>query len=311
MLLYTPPVASALPVIDLAPSLSGEEHGRNEVAGEIYKASRDTGFFYVANHGVPADLMAAALEVSKEFFELPLETKRALSISADSKRGYEGVATSAHDNGSPGDLHEAFRCCGDFGLPNRWPAALPRFRRTMLAYHRALCEAGARIATLIATSLDLPPEYFVEPYAGANPTLRALHYPPHPKTAAFNQLGIGAHTDYGGITLLLQDDCGGLEVQGAQGTWIDARPIAGTLVVNIGDMMARWTNDMYNSTLHRVKNGGTGLDRYSIAFFFSPPAHTRVVCLPTCVPSGEQPKYPPCTAGEHIQERFRSTYGYR
>jgi len=141
--------------------------------------------------------------------------------------------------------------------------------------------------------------------------VRLLHYPPHPADAAFNQLGAGAHTDWGSITMLLQDDCGGLEVQHVSGEWIRATPIPGTLIVNLGDMVRRWTNDIYYSTMHRALNNVSGVDRYSVASFFNPNYLYRVECVPTCRPEVGEPLYPPCTVGEHIKEMFEKTYGRR
>jgi isopenicillin N synthase-like dioxygenase len=317
MLLYTPPTTSSVPVVDLGPSFSGRERDRSAVADEIHKACRDTGFFYIANHAVAPDLIARACEASREFFALPEGEKRALTMIKGEPRGYEHAEFQVLDDGSPADLKESFSlaadaAAGDLTLnatANQWPQALPGFRQTMLAYHGVLSTLAAHVASLIATSLDMPADFFVEGYRRANPTLRLLRYPPQPAGAAFNQLGAGAHTDWGGITLLHQDDAGGLEVQTAEGTWLRAEPIADTFIVNLGDLMQRWTNDLYHSTLHRVMNNRAKRDRYSMAFFYSPSFHTRVACLPTCVQAGEQPHYEPCTAGEHIHQRRLTTYG--
>jgi isopenicillin N synthase-like dioxygenase len=312
LLLYSPPKTSTVPVIDIAPSFSPSERDRQGVADEIHKACRDTGFFYIANHGFSRDLIARTFEASRQFFALPVEEKRALTMVRGEARGYEHAEFQVLDDGSPADLKESFQCAQDIpgaGSGNRWPAALPGFRQTMLAYHREQRGLAGHVASLIATSLDMPADFFVEGYRAANPTLRALRYAPQPEDAAFNQLGAGAHTDWGGITLLAQDDAGGLEVRTAQGDWLRAKPVADTFVVNLGDLMQRWTNDLYRSTLHRVMNGASGRDRYSLAFFYSPSFHTRVECLPTCVPPGTAPNYEPCTAGEHIHQRRLTTYG--
>jgi isopenicillin N synthase-like dioxygenase len=308
MLLYSPPKTSSVPVIDIAPSFSPSERARGGVVEEIHKACRDTGFFYIANHGFSRDLIARTFEASRQFFALPAEEKRALTMVRGEARGYEHAEFQVLDDGSPADLKESFQCAADPG-DNRWPSALPGFRQTMLAYHAELRRLAAHVASLIATSLDMPADFFLEAFRAANPSLRALRYPPQPDHAAFNQLGAGAHTDWGGITLLAQDDAGGLEVRTAQGDWLRAQPVPDTFVVNLGDLMQRWTNDLYRSTLHRVMNNTAGRDRYSLAFFYSPSYHTRVECLPTCVPVGSAPNYQPCTAGEHVQQRRLTTYG--
>jgi isopenicillin N synthase-like dioxygenase len=311
LLLYSPPKTSSVSVIDIAPSFSPSERARGGVVEEIHKACRDTGFFYIANHGFSRDLIARTFEASREFFALPVEQKRALTMVRGEARGYEQAEFQVLDDGSPADLKESFQCAQDLSddvKGNRWPPALPGFRLTMLAYHAELRGLAAHVASLIATSLDMPADFFVEGFRAANPTLRALRYTPQPDHAAFNQLGAGAHTDWGGITLLAQDDAGGLEVRTAQGDWLRAEPVADTFVVNLGDLMQRWTNDLYRSTLHRVMNNTSARDRYSLALFYSPSFHTRVECLPTCVPSGSAPNYQPCTAGEHIHQRRLTTY---
>jgi len=195
---------------------------------------------------------------------------------------------------------------------NRWPASLPGFREDMLAYRAAITALGAELMALIALSLELPEDYFAPMFALASGTLRLIHYPPQPADAAVNQIGAGAHTDWGGITLLLQDDTGGLEVRNRDGDWLIAPPVKDAFVVNIGDLLQRWTNDLYRSNMHRVLNGaGARRDRYSVPFFYSPDYASKIECLPTCTSTGLPPLHPPCTAGEHMMEMFNLTYGRR
>jgi len=194
-------------------------------------------------------------------------------------------------------------------LPNATPqtAALPRFHTTMSEYFEALLGLGERLMRGMAISLDLPENNFkafcTEPMA----TLRLLHYPPQ-RPDDPNQRGAGAHTDFGGLTLLRQDGVGGLQVwdQESQG-WIHADPVPGTFIVNLGDMIARWTNDRYRSTVHRVVNT-SGRERYSVPFFYTGNYTHTVACIPTCLAPGETPKYPPITVGDHLREMYRRTY---
>ncbi|VTL99196.1 oxidoreductase [Pseudomonas aeruginosa] len=139
---------------------------------------------------------------------------------------------------------------------------------------------------------------------------RLIHYPPAADRQSADQPGAGAHTDYGCVTLLYQDAAGGLQVQNRQGEWIDAPPIDGTFVVNIGDMMARWSNDRYRSTPHRVLSP-RGVDRYSMPFFAEPHRDTEIRCLPGCFDADNPPRYPPTTCGEWLTSRFAQTYAYR
>jgi isopenicillin N synthase-like dioxygenase len=318
MILYTPPrPAQHIPVVDLAAPAA-------DAARRIHEACRDTGFFYVANHGVPAALLAAEFEWARRFFALPLEAKLALHMNnSPSFAGYEPIAGQTLDADSPPDLKESFYCAQE--LPddhpyvrarlrayggNQWPPGLPGFRAQMLAYYAAVRALGERLMGLVALSLELPRDHFVPLYRYPAGNVRLIRYPPQPADARFNQLGAGAHTDWGGITLLAQDDIGGLEVENAAGEWIAARPIPGTFVINLGDMMKRWTNGLYHSNLHRVLNNDTaGRDRYSIAYFYSPDHYARVECLPTCQGPDNPPKFAPCTAGEHLREMFDLTYG--
>jgi isopenicillin N synthase-like dioxygenase len=323
MILYTPPKAAGhIPVIDLA--LAADADGKRVLAREIHRACRDTGFFYVRNHGVPQGLLEAQFAFAARFFALPPERKHQLHMNRSrSFAGYEPIAGQTLDSDSPPDLKEGYYYSRD--LPddhpyvvagirgygaNQWPDELVGFRDQMLAYYAAVRALGDRLLGLLALSLQLPEKWFAPMYREAAGTVRLLRYPPHPRDARFNQLGAGAHTDWGGITLLAQDDLGGLEVQNSAGEWIDARPIAGTFVVNLGDLMQRWTNDVYRSTLHRVLNNApAGRDRYSVPFFYSPAHHARIQCLSTCIGPGNPPKYLPCTAGEHLMEMFNRTYG--
>jgi isopenicillin N synthase-like dioxygenase len=315
MLLYTPPhAATRIPVIDLEPSFSGRRDDRIAAAGEIHKAARETGFFYVKNHRINPALVDCAFRQAKRFFALPLQQKLDLSISLATPRGYERLEGQILDVGSAADLKEAFIVAGDLTpdhpsaegatndmLANRWPSGLPGFREGILDYYAPMCDLGLHLMRLLALSLDMPEDFFDEAYRFSNPRLRMHRYPPQPAGAAFNQIGAGAHTDWGAITLLAQDDCGGLEVENAAGEWLRGDPIPNTFVINLGDMVARWTNGLYHSNMHRVMNDA-GRDRYSFALFYNPKHHTRVECLPTCLPAEGRPTYEPCTAGEHLDQ---------
>ena len=321
MIVYTPPrVARSIPVVDLQGP---------DVPAEIHKACRQTGFFYVANHGVPQSLIDAQFETARRFFTLPAEKKMALHMkNSPSTAGYEPIggqildSQDAASEKAPPDLKESFYIAMElpddhpwakkrirsFGH-NQWPD-LPGFREQMLAYQAAVRALGNRVLAQLALSLDLPQDFFVPFYDMPGTTLRLLRYPPHPRAALANQLGAGAHTDWGGITLLVQDSLGGLEVRNVEGEWIQARPIPGTFVVNLGDLMQRWTNDFYRSNMHRVRNNSSSEDRFSIPFFYSPRPDSRIECMPTCTDASNPPKHPPCTAAEHTYEMFRRSYGF-
>jgi len=163
---------------------------------------------------------------------------------------------------------------------------------------------------LLALSLHLPEDFFDHTHQSPMLTLRLLRYPPHPEGADALTFGAGEHTDWGAITLLAQDRHGGLEVKLPDGEWAAATPVDGALVVNLGDMIPRWTNGLYRSNPHRVRNVHSGdAPRHSIPFFYTPDYEAQVVPVPTCVPAGEAPRFEPCTVGEHLQAMYRKTYG--
>ena len=322
MIPYTPPKpAEYIPIVDLAGTLD-DRKARAAAAWEIHKAARDTGFFYVKNHGIDQALVDRAFTESQRFFELPVEQKLRVALKNwPCLRGYDPLLAQQLDDGAPQDLKESFYVARDLGPdhphvkaglpnhgPNQWPDFLPGFRDGIETYYLGILDLGRHLMRLLALSLQLDETYFDDAFRQPAATLRLLRYPPQPKDAAANQLGAGAHTDYGAITLLAQDACGGLEVENAAGDWVFAEPIPGTFVVNLGDMVARWTNDIYHSNMHRVYNTRASRDRYSMALFFNPDFYTQVACVPTCLPESGQPNYPACTAGEHVAELIRRSY---
>jgi isopenicillin N synthase-like dioxygenase len=303
------PASSRIPIIDLA-ATGHDPSRRDAVARDIHRAAIDTGFFYVANHGVDRAIVADAFSAMRTFFALPAERKREILMGRGEMRGYEPLESESLDAATGQDLKESFRLAREDGsTPNRWPAGLPGFREAMLAYYAATSALGARLVQLLALSLGEPEAALDDAYRGTSPTMRLLHYPPRPANAGAGQIGAGAHTDWGGITVLAQDDIGGLEVRDASGEWLRALPVPDTFVINLGDLIARWTNERYHSTPHRVFNPPGALDRYSIALFYGPRDDAWIDCLPSCVRAGESPRYAACTAGEHLAERWRAAYG--
>ena len=300
-----------LPVIDVSSLLDASaDHGA--VAEQLRHACLTSGFFYAANHGIPRFLIQAMFAEAKAFFALPMEAKSALDLARSLvKHGYEPLRAQTLEAGAPPDVKEGFYigretpADGLYRGPNQWPEALPRFKSTAEDYYARLLDLAEALMKGIALSLDLDANHFADfcrdPYA----RLRLLHYPPR---TAPEEKGAGAHTDFGGLTILLQDDCGGLQVQDPlSGEWIDATPVDGAFVVNLGDMISRWTNDRYRSTLHRVINS-SGRERYSIPFFFHGNPEQIVECIPTCLSAEETPKYPKVSVADHFRSKFSSSY---
>jgi isopenicillin N synthase-like dioxygenase len=312
---------ATLPIIDVGGLGSPERAGRAAVAAQLGAACRANGFFYIRNHGVDEKLVAAVFDETRKLFALPAEAKAAVDKARSrANRGYEPLGGQTLQYGALPDLKEGYYIGPELAAddpkaqkfnhgPNQWPDALPGFRPTMEAYFAACQALGDRLIRGLALSLDLPEDYFAGFCRDPMTTLRLLHYPPQPPNADAGQQGAGAHTDFGGVTLLRQDEVGGLQVwdQASDG-WIHAVPEPGTFVVNLGDMIARWTNDRYRSTLHRVVNV-SGRERYSIPYFYTGNYDHEVACIPTCLAPGETPKYPPITVEEHLRAMYKRTYG--
>ena len=307
----------SLPVIDIAGLASSDAAARRAVAAKLRDACTAHGFFYCTGHGVPRALMDAVMTEVRALFDLPDAAKAKLDKAASPcNRGYEALGGQTLQPGAPPDRKEGFYISeevteGDPRLgrfnqgPNQWPADLPAFRPVMMAYFGALSVVGANLMRGMALSLDLDEDAFDAFTRRPIATLRLLHYPPS-RPEVPDEMGAGAHTDFGGLTLLMQDEVGGLQVKGPDG-WVEAPPMPGAYIVNLGDMIARWTNDRYRSTVHRVINR-SGRERYSVPFFYTGNPDYQVSCIPTCLAPGEQPKYPAVTVEEHLKAMYARTY---
>jgi isopenicillin N synthase-like dioxygenase len=313
---------AALPIIDIGGLSSSSVTDRKAVAERLRAACLDNGFFYIVNHGVPAALIDALFDETKRFFDSPAAAKSAVDKSLSfCQRGYEPMRAQTLEAGAPPDLKESFYIGPELSLddprvvarrfnqgPNQWPAGMPNFRPVTEAYFSTMLGLSRKLMGGLALALRLDEDYFAAYCTNPHATLRLLHYPPQPANAAPGEKGAGAHSDFGGLTLLLQDEVGGLQVQGkTKGEWIHATPVPGAFVVNLGDMIARWTNDRFRSTVHRVVNA-SGRERYSVPFFFSGNPDQEVECLPSCLESGDIPKYPRTTVEGHLREMYRRTY---
>jgi isopenicillin N synthase-like dioxygenase len=309
-----------VPIIDISALISGDVAGTAEVAQKIGAACRGIGFFYIKGHGVSDLLMKNVFAASAAFFEQPLEDKRKVLYSAlTGNRGYVPMKGEALDPSKPSDLKEAFNIGFDVGAddaeviagvkfraPNLWPEQ-PGFRNTMLAYYAAVWQVGKALHRAFAIDLSLLPTFFENKLDRPMAILRLLHYPPRPEHVETGQLGAGAHTDYGCVTLLATDMAGGLQVQARDGTWLEAPPMPGAFICNIGDCLMRWTNDTYVSTPHRVVNP-SGRERYSVAFFLDPNPEAMVACLPTCSSPENPSRYPAVRGDDYLQSRLEATY---
>eukprot|EP00930_Biecheleria_cincta_P086378 TRINITY_DN7567_c1_g1_i1.p1 TRINITY_DN7567_c1_g1~~TRINITY_DN7567_c1_g1_i1.p1 ORF type:complete len:731 (-),score=102.31 TRINITY_DN7567_c1_g1_i1:284-2281(-) len=300
-----------IPVIDVSDLISGKPGAVSEIATSIRHACLGTGFFYVANHGLEEHL-AVLLRIMREYFNSAEEVKAACSVDKY-QRGYRGQGCDQAPGRLP-DCKESFDMGVDVPLshpavlagtpmhgPNQWPKNFPELRVPAENYFAACEHLGRMLLAGVACSLGQPDDFF-EPYCSeAMVQMRMFHYPPPPDEQGV--YGSSPHTDYGMITVLAQDPVGGLEVQLLNGEWVSAPYIEGTLVINIGDMLARWTNDTYHSTMHRVVNRAR-TDRYSVAMFYHLEASAIVKTIDTCIAKDKPEKYEPIKYLTHIVKRF-------
>jgi len=321
-------VTTTIPSVDLSAFRSGNTSERNIIAKEVDEICRSIGFLIVRNHGVDADIISRAWSVALEFFELPLERKLLVHSSDPAcPRGYSPplFETLAKSRGidTPPDRKETFssgalrapklsRDYPDFDFfygSNNWPTEPNGFHRAWVDYYYSMERLGASVMQMFAAALQLPVEYFSRFHTHHISALRANYYPQNNASPLPGQKRAGAHSDYGSVTILRPDpDVGGLEIRLPSGEWLAAPMLEDTFVINIGDMLARWTNDRWVSTLHRVVNPENGAGRrQSIAYFQVPNFDAEIRCIPTCVAEGETEKYSPVEAGPYLMNRFRST----
>ena len=320
---------SEIPLIDLGPYFAGDPAGKRRVADEIGRACERIGFFLVSNHGVDPALIEDVRRESRAFFDLPLEQKLAIRQRPDDRasRGYEPVGTE-HLSATigvetPPDLKESLslgplevpdhpscytEAAAPHYAPNMWPQHPAGLRPACEAYIQAQEELGRHLHRLTSIAFDLPEDHFEDKLDRGFSILRVLNYPEQRTEPEEGQLRAGEHSDYDNLTIcLIEDKPGGLQARGPDGTWVDVPMVAGSFVVNIGDMVMRWTNDLWKSTRHRVVNPPplTG-ERLSLCHFVLPNHDAVIECLPTCQDPDHPAKYPPIVAGDYMVEKFAS-----
>ncbi|MBD2256434.1 isopenicillin N synthase family oxygenase [Pseudanabaena sp. FACHB-2040] len=299
-----------------------DEFACQTIANQVAQACQSMGFFYLIGHDISSEQRAAAFKESARFFQLPPEEKSALSWSStESNLGYVGVGRESLNPGQTIDLKEAFNIGSDNnpGNPNRWPPALPSFRETLQAFYQSANNLAWQVLQALALALQLPKDFFVKHHQQPAHTLRLLHYPPYDSLAAQTLEGehirAGEHSDYGSITLLFQDAQSGLQVKTPAGEWIAATPKGDAVLVNLGDLMQRWSNDRFRSTPHRVvlpTGAAVSQSRYSMALFCDPDPQTLVTAVADLNGSQsnflDKPQYEPITAGDYLKSRLQATY---
>ncbi|GAA6037832.1 hypothetical protein JCM8097_005061 [Rhodosporidiobolus ruineniae] len=308
---------SELPVISLARLTSPDIEERKALAAEVAQASVDAGFFYIADHGVPQEVIDTAFEQGRRFFAQPSEKKMEVDLhKGTSFKGYAPLKGELVDPSSRGDVHEAFdigddsQVLKDGQTGNLWPNAedLPDFKPAVQRAWDEIMALGKRLFPLFALALDLPEDYFDDKLTNPGSVMRLLHYPPQYGEVDLKEIGIGAHTDYECFTILAQHgSVQALQVLNGAGDWVLAPPKPGTFVLNLGDMLQRMTNGVYKSTVHRAINRA-GEDRMSMPFFFGLDYDAMVEVLPSCVTESRPAQYEPIKAGKYVEQRLSETY---
>jgi isopenicillin N synthase-like dioxygenase len=303
-----------VPVIDFTAFRQGTTEGKAAVATAIRDACETIGFFYLSGHGILQSEIDAVFAASRRFFALPLEERLKLKLTPRQNRGYQPLGSRMYgDKADAPDLNESFKYQhelspddpdivdgGRVHALNRWPENLPGWREVLIGYYNAMERLTEALLRGFALALDLSEDYFAAFYRKPLTQINLLHYPPQPPVTPGRQFGLRPHSDTTAFTILAQGDVGGLQVeQGSE--WIEAPPLPSTFVINIGDMMARWTNDRFASTPHRVINR-SGEERYSIPFFAIPDFDAVVACLPSCTGAGRPAKYAPLRVGAFMQD---------
>ncbi len=322
--------ASELPLFDLSLFEKADAAERAGLGRRVDAICRETGFLAISGHSIPQHCIDAVWNSAAAFFDLtPARKNKAKAPFPGYPYGYfgPGAEALAKSKGveTPPDLKESFNG-GPLAVPDGltdpealsfcyadtiWPIAPEDFRRNWEAYYRAMEQLAGRIMRIFAVALGLPDTTFDNAIGRPISALRALNYPETSVAPQPGQLRAGAHTDYGSLTILLpQPGSSGLQIFTPEGDWREIAPMDGAFIINIGDLMARWTNDIWISTLHRVVTGSgaaASARRQSLAFFHQPNWDFDVRCLESCVEPGEVPKYETVKSGPYLMSKFRST----
>jgi len=315
--------ADTIPIIDLGPYLAGEPGALQEAGRQLRHALTEIGFYFIVNHGVPRARIDEAFRQAARFHALPLDEKMKVRIDKHNV-GYlpmkgDTLRTSVVETVTRPNLNEAFFVARDlsadhpdvvadkrFRSANQWPAELPGFRQSVMAYCDALETLVTKLIRLYAVALDLPPQWFDAAFADLQYKLRMTHYPPQEAMAA-DDFGIAPHTDTSFLTVLAPNEVPGLAIRTQNGEWIDAPAIPDAFVVNGGQLLLRWTNDRFLATPHRAINRSGG-ERYALAFFCDARIDWPIAAVPTCVGPDKPPKYPTTYYTDYMVAYQKQTY---
>jgi len=315
-----------VPIVDIAPFLYGTAEERRALAELVDRTNREIGFLVITGHGFDLNLLDRWFATSKEFFEGETDNKRAVEAKSGIQQGYHRLGQSGlaakEGEKAPPDLREYFmigqtdlsapqfnnETARRFHNENVWPSNPASFREVGTEYYREVEKLGALLMRIFAVALKLDENWFEDKIDHHFSIVSSIYYPAQPTPPLPGQLRAGAHTDYGSLTILAPTDApGGLQVKTHAGDWVDVPYVSGGFIINIGDMMQRWTNDRWLSNMHRVVNPAVAATpprpRQSIAFFLHPNHDATIECIPTCVEDGIVPKHQPITAGDYMKEK--------
>ena len=309
--------ASRIPIIDIFDI--NEKSGKTRVAEKLYQASTDLGFIYIKNHGIPEGSIKSLRDDGFNFFRRPYGQKQQVKIS-DQHRGWLGFGGAKMGEKAKPDLKESFIWgyqYPDGSLPdehplrgeNQWPNCVPSLEINAIQYFNYANTLAKKLLTCFALGLDLEEDFFIKKCSKPLSRASLVYYPTQPKEMGKEQFGVSEHTDFGVLTILCQDSVGGLQIKGLDGNWFHAPPIDGTLIVNVADLLSRWTNGIYKSTPHRVVNS-SGKERLSIVLAFDPDPET--IIDPTQIaPLSKGQREAPITCGDYLIWRFGKAFSYR
>lgn len=299
------------PIVSFEGFQSGDRLKILDTVSNVDRALSDWGFMASSDLGFSEELIAKVFEASETFFLSDTKNKmRSAYLSAEENFGYQAFASEHLDPASPADLKETFTMRNILKATiaeNRWPSV--EFKELMQLFFAECLERAFLLQRILAKALNLEEDFFVKFHSGQNISLRLLHYPVcSSDKVQDSQLGAGAHTDYGLTTFLFQDSVGGLEICDQDGNWQDVEPDKSVVLINSGDLLERWTNGKYRSTLHRVKPMTLGRDRFSIAFFVDPDSDTEVKVLDSFIGADSPRKFSDVKAGDYIRRRLEDSH---
>ena len=306
---------SKIPVVDLTPLRDGTNP--KGVADALHAASKTLGFIYIKGHGIPNYVIENARKRALEFFDGAEDLKKTVGVS-ENHRGWLGQGGAKMKRGAKADFKESFiwgyedyEKLDEHPLrgKNRWPEHVPEMQEYSMVYFEHAHQVAHHLMRGFALGLNLEENFFLR--TASRPLSRGSYvfYPAQPIGMGENQFGVGAHTDFGVLTVLCQDSVGGLQVQDINGDWLQAPPLDGTLIVNVADLLSRWTDGAYKSTPHRVVNS-SGQKRLSIVLSYDPNPETNIDSSDV-FGSDHVPKYDPITCGDYLVQRFKKAFSYR